>query len=127
MNTRSTTRQGAPELALRLRIAATILTRATCLVARDGRLKSGLSVRDMSLPWAIRAVKRELYPDPRSRRHDGEPEEAACNWALAQIWQEPVDSFPSLRDLIRAAIKLRDRAYFEAAGDLWVVTEGRAA
>lgn len=93
-----------------MRKAASIFTRAACLVATDARLKNGSRARFLSMSGLLRAVRRELYPDPRRKVPDGEPTEAAWAWAYGLIPQMPIDRAPEARDLINAARKLRRMA-----------------
>jgi hypothetical protein len=123
----------APELALRLRKSAAILTRAACLIASDGTLHSGLNAdiraRYFTMSSLIRRVSKELYPDARRKVSDGEPNEQAWAFAYALIPQDPIDKSPEVSDLIRAAQKLREWAAMEdalALHDQWQITEDAA-
>jgi hypothetical protein len=129
MSTNERTRQRAPELALRMRMSAAILTRAACLLESDGRFpKSGYPARHFTMSGLIRAVRREIFPDARKRVRDGEPDESAWAWAYALVPQNPIDKTPEPRDLVNAARKLRVWALAEEliAGGLREV-ERRAA
>jgi hypothetical protein len=98
-----------------MRMAAAILTRAACLLASDGRLKSGSLARHFTMSGLIRAVRKELFPDARKRVPDGEPDESAWAWAYALIPQDPIDKSPEPRALVNAVRKLREWARLEDA------------
>ena len=91
-----------------MRKTAAILTRAACLLESNGCLpESGTPARFLAMSGLIRAVRREMYPDPRRNVPAGEPSESACSWAFALISQNPIDRTPEPEALVKAARKLR--------------------
>ena len=125
MNTRITPRQDAPELALRLRQSAKVLTRTACILYGDGRLKSGLAARDLPLSEVLGAVRNELFPDPRGHRNDDEG--PVCSLAITLIWKNAVGRKPNRHDVIAAAKRLRIWAISEESIWKYQRRERRAA
>lgn len=138
MSTNKNDRQsGAPELALRMRKSAAILTRCACLLASDGRTMSGTAARYLTMTGLIQRVAGELFPDclaaarkeqwirkervlddkhrrsVKVRLREESLNEAAWAWAYALIPQDPIDQTPEVRDLVNAAGKLRRMAEAE--------------
>lgn len=135
MSTNTPTRQSCrPELALRMRKSAAILTRAACLLASDGRTMSGTAARYHTMTGLIQRVREEVFPDrlaaarkeqwirkervlddkqrriPKKARQEAHLDEAAWAWAYALIPQDPVDQSPEVGELIRAARTLKRMA-----------------
>ncbi len=111
-----------------MRKTAAILTRAACLLESDGCLsKSGNPARFFSMSGLIRAVRAELFPEPRGKVPAGEPSESACSWAFALISQNPIDRAPEVGALVQAARKLRIWAAAEELVASGIREERRAA
>lgn len=96
-----------------MRKAATILTRAACLMAGGGTIPDGSAPRFHTMSGLMKVVRRELYPEHRKKVPAGEPNEAAWAWAFALIPQDPIDKAPTVRELIFAARMLRRMAEME--------------
>jgi len=125
MKTNTNTRNDAPELALRLRRSASILTRAACLVAsrkpigvwtdQKGR-QHQLDASQYGMSEIIRRARRDLMPEIDQR---GRHTEGAIHFAFGLIPQDPMDKVPSVSDLVAAAKQLREWAEFQDAVERW--------
>lgn len=129
MKTNTNPRNDAPELALRLRRSASILTRAACLVASRQSIgvwtdhsgqRHQLDAHQYPMSELIRRARRDLFPEvKKKKRQDGKPTEGAVHFAFGLIPQEPIDTTPSVSSLVAAANQLREWADFQDAVERW--------
>jgi hypothetical protein len=127
--TNNNPRNDAPELALRLRRSASILTRAACMVASRQPVASWTDLKgrvhpmdadQFTMSGLIRMARRDLFPEVKTKkRQDGRPTEGAMHFAFGLIAQDPIDTTPSISSLVAAAKQLREWAEFQDAVERW--------
>ncbi len=129
MKTNTNTRNDDPELALRLRRSASILTRAACLVASRQTIgfwtdqkgqRHPMDADHYTMSALIRRARRDLFREViKKKRQDGKPTEGAMHFAFGLISQDPIDTTPSVSSLVAAAKQLREWAAAQEASERW--------